>query len=361
MENKLAENIRNYRKDLGFTQEQLAERLGVTLGAVSKWERGSSEPDLSYIMDLAELFHVSVDALIGFSMRGADADAEADRIEELMNRASFEELEEECENALRKFPNHFRIVFQAASLNRRIGTMQKDEAHIRRAQELYRRAVGLISQNKDPEISALLIRNEIAGCYSELKEYRRAVEEFRKNNAGGGNNAIIGMLMLQNGMDPEEGVTYTEKAYASLISEQITVMSGFIRYYAEAGKFDRARRAAEWAIANMERAKEDPDRRAYPDKIISVICLMLAAVLDAAGETEASEQALRRAVRTAKAFDEDPVYTMENMVFTDHFPKSVYFYDDAGPTAVDGLRAALGEECMTVSDAFREKFEREVG
>ena len=48
MENKLAENIRNYRKDLGFTQEQLAERLGVTLGAVSKWERGSSEPDLSY-------------------------------------------------------------------------------------------------------------------------------------------------------------------------------------------------------------------------------------------------------------------------------------------------------------------------
>ena len=73
MENKLAENIRAYRKSLGFTQDQLAERLGVTLGAVSKWERGSSEPDLAYIMDLAELFHVSVDALIGFSMHGCDA------------------------------------------------------------------------------------------------------------------------------------------------------------------------------------------------------------------------------------------------------------------------------------------------
>ena len=81
MEHILAENIRSYRKGLGLTQEQLAERLGITLGTVSKWERGSSEPDLSYIMELAELFHVSVDALIGFTMRGADADEEAARIE----------------------------------------------------------------------------------------------------------------------------------------------------------------------------------------------------------------------------------------------------------------------------------------
>ena len=64
MENKLAENIRDYRKRMGLTQEQLAERLGITLGTVSKWERGSSEPDLSYIMDLADLFRVSVDMMI---------------------------------------------------------------------------------------------------------------------------------------------------------------------------------------------------------------------------------------------------------------------------------------------------------
>ena len=83
MENQLAENIRDHRKRLGLTQELLAERLGITLGTVSKWERGDSEPDLGFIMDLAELVHVSVDALIGFSLRGADADEEAERIEAL--------------------------------------------------------------------------------------------------------------------------------------------------------------------------------------------------------------------------------------------------------------------------------------
>ena len=56
MENKLAENIRGYRKSLGITQEQLAERLGITLGTVSKWERGSSEPDLGFIMRSCSMF-----------------------------------------------------------------------------------------------------------------------------------------------------------------------------------------------------------------------------------------------------------------------------------------------------------------
>ena len=43
MENKLAENIRTFRKQRALTQEQLAEVLGVTVGAVYKWEARLSE------------------------------------------------------------------------------------------------------------------------------------------------------------------------------------------------------------------------------------------------------------------------------------------------------------------------------
>ena len=69
MVHHLAENIRKYRKDRGMTQEDLAEKLNLTLGTISKWERGSSEPELSYLMQLAQIFHISLDALIGFSIR----------------------------------------------------------------------------------------------------------------------------------------------------------------------------------------------------------------------------------------------------------------------------------------------------
>ena len=361
MENKLSQNIRDYRKSMGLTQEQLAERLQITLGTVSKWERGSSEPDLGYIMDLAELFHVSVDALIGFSMRGADADEEADRIEELANKLTFEELEAECENALRKFPNHFRTVLLAAAFSRRSGTLQKNETYIKRALGLYQHSLGLIAQNKDPEINEVVLRNEIAGCYCELKDYKKAVEQYKKNNQSGDNNAVIGLVLIQQVKKPEEGIEYTEKAFFNQISEFSTVMCGYIRYYMQTNNAARGVRAAEWAIEHLRKAKEDPEKRSFLDKIISLLYLLLAAARDMDGQTEQAEADLRKAIEIARAFDKDPVYTMENVAFLEHLPKTVFVYDDSGPTAVDGLRATLDDAGSLATESFRRKFEKEIG
>ena len=52
-----------------MTQEQLAEALGVTFAAVSKWERGVTTPEPCYIVEMADLFETSVDALLGYQYR----------------------------------------------------------------------------------------------------------------------------------------------------------------------------------------------------------------------------------------------------------------------------------------------------
>ena len=361
MENQLAENIREYRKSMGLTQEQLAERLGITLGTVSKWERGGSEPDLGYLMELAELFRVSVDALIGFSMRGSNADEEADRIEALVNRVSFEELQAEYEKALRKFPNHFRTVLGAASIWKRFGVLHQDEPGLRRALELYRHAVELISQNRDPEISEVSLRNEIAGCYASLKDYCKAVEEYKKNNLGGINDANIGLVQIWDERKPEEGIPFIERAFLNNLSESATIMFGYIFYYLVTGDPARGIRAAEQAIGHLNRAKEDPDRRSFVDKLISLLYLLLAVIRDKAGQPEKAEEDLRLAVDMARTFDGAPVYTPENMMFTEHMPHNVYFYDDAGPTAMDGLRSTMDDVGDLASDAFRRKFELAMG
>lgn len=357
MENQLAENIREYRKSMGLTQEQLAERLGITLGTVSKWERGSSEPDLGYLMDLAELFRVSVDALIGFTMRGSNADEEADRIEALVNHVPFEEVQAECEKALKKFPNHFRIVLDAASIWKRFGAMHQDEPALRRALELYRHAVELISQNRDPEISEASLRNEIAGCYASLKDYCRAVEEYKKNNLGGINDANIGILLVWDERQPEEGIPYIERAFLNHLTGITTVMCGYLFYYLQTGDTARGIRAAEQAIDQLSRAKEDPDQRSFMDKLICLIYLLLAVIRDKAGQPERAEEELLLAVGMARAFDGAPVYTPENMMFTEHMPHNVYFYDDAGPTAMEGLRSTMADVGDLASEAFRRKFE----
>ena len=360
MENELAKNIRRYRKSLGFTQEQLAERLGITLGAVSKWERGSSEPDLSYIMDLAELFHVSVDALIGFSMRGTDADGEADRIMELDDSSPVWDIAAEYENALKKFPNHFRIVLGAARTFSRIGVVYRREAELKKALELYRHTIDLISQNRDPRINEVILRDVIAGCYSSLKDYRRAIEEYKKNNLTGSNDARIGLLLTHYEKKPEEGIEYTERAFISQISDMITAMAGFMSYYMSTARPDRGIRAAEWVIRMLEQLKQDPDRHIYMDKIVCLFYLDLAILYDMKGLPDASEENLRTAVRTAAAFDADPVFTLENMIFSNDAEKTS-IYDDTGPTATDGLKSSMNELEPFVSDAFREKFRRELG
>ncbi len=61
---QLGSNIAMHRKRFGLTQAALAEKLNFSDKAVSKWERGESMPDVSTLMQLAELFDVPMDVLV---------------------------------------------------------------------------------------------------------------------------------------------------------------------------------------------------------------------------------------------------------------------------------------------------------
>ena len=57
--------IKELRKEQGFTQKQLADKLQVSNSAVCDWERGRTQPDLETLVAIARLFGVSVDYLLG--------------------------------------------------------------------------------------------------------------------------------------------------------------------------------------------------------------------------------------------------------------------------------------------------------
>lgn len=82
----IGENIRNFRKKNDLTQEELANRLGVTYQSVSRWENGSTYPDLELLPAISEVLEVTVDELLGMPQ----AEKEKRALE------TFDQLRREC-------------------------------------------------------------------------------------------------------------------------------------------------------------------------------------------------------------------------------------------------------------------------
>ena len=82
----IGENIRNFRKKNDLTQEALADRLGVTYQSISRWENGTTYPDLELIPSIAEELSVTVDELLGMPQ----IEKEKRAVE------AFDELRREC-------------------------------------------------------------------------------------------------------------------------------------------------------------------------------------------------------------------------------------------------------------------------
>ena len=61
----LCENLQRLRRQAGLSQEALAEKLGVSRQAVSKWESGAAVPELDKLTELAHIFHIRLDELLG--------------------------------------------------------------------------------------------------------------------------------------------------------------------------------------------------------------------------------------------------------------------------------------------------------
>lgn len=76
------EKLRNHRKRLGMTQEEAAEKVGVSPQAISKWEAGDCLPDCFNLKAISDVYRISADVLLETESNG-DLDAAAGKIEQL--------------------------------------------------------------------------------------------------------------------------------------------------------------------------------------------------------------------------------------------------------------------------------------
>lgn len=90
---EFADRLIELRKDNGMSQEELAQRIGLSRQAVSKWERAESSPDIGNLVALAEIYGLTIDDIVkGTSAVSSEADEDASSKAEAAGEESVEEV-----------------------------------------------------------------------------------------------------------------------------------------------------------------------------------------------------------------------------------------------------------------------------
>ena len=221
MQLDLGNNIRQLRRRDKRTQEALAEALGVTSQAVSRWESGGSYPDMNLIPSIANYFGVSIDELFGYT------NERTKRIDELVTQI-FEMKRQnngvdknisECiafaRNALVEFPGNEKLMVALASVLNTAGYVRYGECHL-----IDEEGYGIYDTEKHK-------------TYEEWKEaiplYEKALEMLP--NGALRNRALMELSQLYLNMgDHEKAMALTESAPDMWNSRE------FLRAYACDGK-----------------------------------------------------------------------------------------------------------------------------
>lgn len=103
----IGEVIRYYRKSKNMTQEEMAQRLGVTAPAVNKWENGNSYPDIMLLAPIARLLEVSLDTLLSFreTLTKEEIDEIIREADAKLKETSYEEAFQWAKSKLEQYPN----------------------------------------------------------------------------------------------------------------------------------------------------------------------------------------------------------------------------------------------------------------
>ena len=188
MATTMGQIIKNLSKGRGFTQEELAERLGVTYQAISKWENNSGMPDISQIVPLATIFDVSTDFLFGIDHTSETEDAlkivsTANSIQEYGKLDTYLKSYDILMEGLKRYPNNYLITFNCMNLgvslslpdNGWIYAKDRAEAIIH---ETIRQANFIISNSKNVS-DILWARQNLVFLYSAIKNFDLATTEAR--------------------------------------------------------------------------------------------------------------------------------------------------------------------------------------
>lgn len=339
MKTKFSENIKVLRKEQHLTQEQLAEAMGVTAGAIYKWEQELSTPDIGMIMELASFFGVSVDALVGYEACTNDKERILQSLKQIRLEKSYEKNWDEIESWIRRYPNDFSIVYNSGVLYNLAGIETESKHLLSRSIVLMQHACHLLQQNTDPEISETSICRDIGIAYLSLGKSDKGIQQLKEHNPCGVNDDLIGQELATKAARRDEALPYLSSALLNNTASLYRIVFGFLNLFFAKEDFSTSIQIIQWLITYVEglRTEKAPS---FLDKNLVCLLALEGAVYSKIGQMDEAKSSLYKAHQIALAFDAAPNYTSQNIRYceTQEFHTA---YDNLGTSAMDTIQHTL--------------------
>ncbi len=171
---KIGEVIRENRKKINMTQEEMANRLGVTAPAVNKWENGNSMPDIMLLAPIARLLNISLDMLLSFKeeLTAEEIKSFIEETEKRLDTEPYEEVFNWAKGVLEMYPNCEQLILQMAvvldawRIVKEIPDDKKYDAYIH---DCYSRSLQSADENMRQRAADVLF-----GFYVRREQYEKA-------------------------------------------------------------------------------------------------------------------------------------------------------------------------------------------
>ncbi len=242
----LGERIANLRKSKGISQEELADVLLTSRQAVSKWERGESDPDIGRLKDLAVYFNVSIDYLLGYDMESISVNSFIDRTKKCIETANHDISVDEIRMIVSRNKNNFDLLITVIEYLSEYYLISHDEEVVDLLIQYIENAILLYQPNNAHNVSLNDLHKTIAEIYVLKKKYELA-KAYLKDNKVVDADDLLSECELNLG-HYEETEKITSDIFLKAISQIINSNIIQIRVFLRRGLEKEALDLTDWSI-----------------------------------------------------------------------------------------------------------------
>ena len=247
--------IREKRRAMGFTQEQMADYLGVSAPAVNKWESGTTCPDLAILPALARLLGTDPNTLLCFheNLSKEEIAAYGNEVAETARQGDLEKTMELVKKRIKEYPRCGALLYQMATLLRGIRILfTYPEEKVEQVQAL---AVTLLERAMECEDknAADLSRYALAAMYIQEEAYEKAgelIEQLPEYQSIDKRQLQI-MMYMKEGKN-QEAAELLERKLNGLIQEVFLMLDQLATVSVREGENKRAWELAKYSQKVME-------------------------------------------------------------------------------------------------------------